>query len=74
MLPQYLHAVLGYDAFGAGVRLPPLMAGLFLGASGTEKLVGRVGSTVPVASGLLVVAAGLSLGATTQVGEAGLPL
>jgi EmrB/QacA subfamily drug resistance transporter len=68
VLPQYLQAVLGYDAFGAGVRLLPLMAGLFLGASVTEKLVGRVGSTVPVASGLLVIAAGLSLGATTQVG------
>jgi hypothetical protein len=68
VLPQYLQAVLGYDAFGAGVRLLPLMAGLFLGASVTEKLVGRVGSTVPVASGLLVIAAGLSLGATTEVG------
>jgi EmrB/QacA subfamily drug resistance transporter len=68
VLPQYLQAVLGYDAFGAGVRLLPLMAGLFVGASVTEKLVHRVGSTVPVASGLLVVAAGLSLGATTQVG------
>jgi EmrB/QacA subfamily drug resistance transporter len=65
VLPQHLQAVLGFDALGTGARLVPLMAGLFLGAGVTEKLIIRLGSRVPIVAGLLLIAAGLGLGATT---------
>jgi EmrB/QacA subfamily drug resistance transporter len=69
VLPQQLQEVLGFDALGTGVRLLPLMAGLFLGAGLTEKLVVRLGSRAPIAAGLLLVGAGLGLGSTTGVAD-----
>jgi len=69
VVPQHLQAVLGFDALGTGVRLLPLMVGLFAGAGLTERLIARAGSRVPIAAGLLVVAGGLGLGATTGVGD-----
>jgi len=69
VVPQHLQAVLGFDALGTGVRLLPLMMGLFAGAGLTERLIARAGSRVPIVAGLLVVAGGLGLGATTGVGD-----
>jgi EmrB/QacA subfamily drug resistance transporter len=68
-LPQYLQVVAGHDAFSTGVRLLPLMAGLILGASGSDRIVKWVGTTGPVAAGLAVIAAGLGWGATTSVSD-----
>jgi EmrB/QacA subfamily drug resistance transporter len=68
-VPQYLQSVAGYDVFDTGVRLLPMMAGLIVGAGGSDRIVARIGSTIPVAVGLGVVAAGLALGATTDVGD-----
>jgi len=59
--------VLGYDAFGVGVRLLPMMAGLVVGAKLGESVAARFGTKLPVTAGLLVVAAGLAIGATTTV-------
>jgi EmrB/QacA subfamily drug resistance transporter len=68
-LPQYLQAVMGNDAFGTGVRLLPMMAGLILGAGGSDRIVAAIGTRIPVALGLAVIGGGLGLGATTSVGD-----
>jgi EmrB/QacA subfamily drug resistance transporter len=67
VLPQYLQAVAGNDAFNTGIRLLPLMAGLIVGARVSEKLNGRYGARLPMAAGLAMIAAGLALGAATGV-------
>ncbi len=65
VIPQYLQLVRGTDALGAGVRLLPLMAGLFLAAPLGERLASVIGTKVPVTTGLTVIAAGLAWGAST---------
>jgi hypothetical protein len=66
-VPQYLQSVLGHDAFGTGVRLLPMMAGLILGAGGSDRIVAAIGSKIPVAAGLAIIGGGLALGATTGI-------
>ncbi len=68
VLPQYLQVVRGNDAFGTGLRLIPMMAGLIVAARLAEVLVTAVGNKVPVALGMTVIAAGLAWGATTGMG------
>ena len=67
VLPQYMQAVLGHDALGVGVRLLPLIAGLFFGAPIGERLARRTGTKLPVAAGLAVVAVALTVGAGTDL-------
>jgi EmrB/QacA subfamily drug resistance transporter len=69
VLPQYLQAVRGYDALGVGVRLLPMIVGLFFGAPLGEVVVRWLGTKVPVTLGLVVVAAAFLMGATTSVGS-----
>ena len=47
-------SVQGYDAFGTGVRLLPMMGGLIVGAGRADRIVARIGTDDPVAAGLLV--------------------
>ncbi|MER7279898.1 MFS transporter [Dactylosporangium sp. NPDC000244] len=68
ILPQYLQAVRGDDALGVGLRLLPLIAGLFVGAPLGERIAHLTVTRVPVAGGLLIGALGLGLGARTEVG------
>jgi EmrB/QacA subfamily drug resistance transporter len=67
VVPQYLQLVLGFDAFGTGIRLLPMIAGLMLGAASGERVASRTGHRYPVALGLLTVAAGLGIGAMTDL-------
>jgi EmrB/QacA subfamily drug resistance transporter len=69
VLPLYLQAVRGHDALGVGVRLLPLIGGLFVGAPLSSRLVERIGSKIPVAAGLTIAAAGLAMGAGTGTGS-----
>ncbi|NJP43680.1 MFS transporter [Streptomyces sp. PRB2-1] len=69
VVPQYLQAVLGHDAFGTGLRVLPLIAGLMAAAGLSEQLVPRLGARVVVPAGLLVLAAGTLLGAATGSGD-----
>ncbi|GAA2592463.1 DHA2 family efflux MFS transporter permease subunit [Dactylosporangium fulvum] len=69
ILPLFLQAVLGHDALGVGLRLLPLIGGMFVGAPLGARIAGRVPTRVPVAAGLLVGAAGMLLGATTGTGS-----
>ncbi|GHE38799.1 MFS transporter [Streptomyces lavendulocolor] len=67
-VPQYLQLVNGFDAFGTGLRLLPMIGGLVVGAPLGEKLAARAAYRTPVSTGLLLVAAGLGVGAGTDVG------
>ncbi|MCG7205882.1 MFS transporter [Streptomyces arenae] len=67
VVPQYLQAVLGNDAFGTGLRVLPLIGGLMAAAAASEPLVPRLGARTVVPVGLLVLGAGALLGATTGV-------
>ncbi|MFI0903941.1 MFS transporter [Streptomyces sioyaensis] len=67
LLPPYLQAVRGYDAFGTGLRMLPMMAGLLIAAKGSGALTGRIGPRPVIAGGLVTLAGAAFLGATTQV-------
>ncbi len=66
-LPQYFQGVRGTDAMGSGLRLLPLIGGLLLGSLPAAQVARRVGAKVTVAFGFVVLAAGLALGATTDL-------
>ncbi|MGV9883462.1 MFS transporter [Streptomyces sp. NPDC003006] len=67
VLPQYLQAVLGNDAFGTGVRMLPMMGGLLVAAKGAEPVVRRFGSRAVISGGLVVLAFAAILGSRTEV-------
>ncbi|MBF9127427.1 MFS transporter [Plantactinospora sp. S1510] len=67
-LPQYFQAVLDADALGTGLRLLPLIGGVLLGARLGARLAPRLGAKAPVATGFLVLAAGLFAGTATGAG------
>jgi len=66
-MPQYFQGVRGTDAMGSGVRLLPLIGGLVLGALPAAQLAARAGAKATVAIGFLVLAAGLLVGAATDL-------
>ena len=68
-LPQYFQGVLGTDAMGSGLRLLPLIGGLIVGAVPADQVARRLGAKLTAATGFLLLAAGLLLGATTGVGS-----
>ncbi|GAA3398343.1 DHA2 family efflux MFS transporter permease subunit [Cryptosporangium minutisporangium] len=68
-LPQFFQDVQGVDTLGSGLRLLPLIAGTVLGAGVADLLVRRTGARATVTTGFLVLAAGLLLGVTTDVGS-----
>ncbi|SFF21538.1 Major Facilitator Superfamily protein [Actinoplanes philippinensis] len=65
-LPQLFQAVGGADAFGAGLRLLPVIGGLMAGARIGERLAARTGPRVVIAAGLTLMAAALFTGAATD--------
>ncbi|GGD10513.1 DHA2 family efflux MFS transporter permease subunit [Nocardioides daphniae] len=67
VVPQYLQFVAGHDPLATGIRLLPLIGGLVVGAPTGERLAARVGYRVPVSAGLAVLAAGVGVGAATDV-------
>ena len=75
-LPQYLQAIAGLDAQGAGVRLLPMIAGLVVGAVPADRVAARVGAKVAVAAGFAITVGGMALGAgmTSGSGDAYLAL
>ncbi|MBE6182982.1 DHA2 family efflux MFS transporter permease subunit [Heyndrickxia ginsengihumi] len=66
-IPQFFQAVKGYDTFGTGLRLLPMIAGLMVGAKISDQLSKRIGSKNNVAIGFLVLAIGLGIGAWTDL-------
>ncbi|MGW7271155.1 MFS transporter [Streptomyces sp. NPDC054864] len=65
VLPQYLQAVLGHDAFGTGLRMLPMMGGLLVAAKGAEPVVRRFGPRAVISAGLVVLAFAAILGSRT---------
>ncbi|KWV58760.1 MFS transporter [Bradyrhizobium macuxiense] len=59
LLPQFLQTTLGFDAFGAGLRLLPWTATLFVTAPVAGAVVNRFGERPLVVTGLLMQAIGL---------------
>ncbi|WP_426439455.1 MFS transporter [Bradyrhizobium genosp. P] len=59
LLPQFLQITLGFDAFGAGLRLLPWTATLFVTAPLAGAVVNRFGERTLVVTGLLMQAIGL---------------
>lgn len=59
LLPQFLQTTLGFDAFGAGLRLLPWTATLFVTAPIAGAVVSRLGERPLVVTGLLMQAIGL---------------
>jgi len=58
--------VWGTDAFGTGLRVMPVVAGLLVGVQAGERLRGRWGAKAVVAAGFVVMTAGLLVGATSS--------
>jgi hypothetical protein len=69
VLPPYLQAVLGHDAFGTGLRLLPMMGGLIVAARGAQPVVARFGSRAVISAGLAVLAFAAVLGSRTGAGS-----
>jgi EmrB/QacA subfamily drug resistance transporter len=65
-IPLYFQEVLGYTAFGNGLRQLPLIAGLLVGALSATRVAGKLGAKVAVAIGFAILAAGLTMGAFTD--------
>ena len=63
-LPQYLQAIMGVDAQGAGLRFLPTIAGLVLGAVPADRVAARIGARFTVAVGFAVLAVGMFLGSS----------
>ncbi|MFF7248028.1 MFS transporter [Embleya sp. NPDC008237] len=67
VVPQRFQGVDGHDAFGTGLRLLPLLGGLFVTALASDRLVPRLGYKVVIPTGLFVLAGGLLTGASGSV-------
>jgi DHA2 family multidrug resistance protein-like MFS transporter len=68
-IPLYFQEVLGYSAFGNGLRQLPLIGGLLVGAVSATRIAARLGAKVAVAIGFAILAAGLVMGALTGTGD-----
>ncbi len=70
-LPQYLQAIMGVDAQGAGLRFLPTIAGLIVGAVPADRVAARLGPKITVSIGFAILAVGLGLGSalTTTSGD-----
>ena len=79
-MPQYFQEVLGFDSFGSGLRMLPLIGGMVLGmlagtrlqtvrkaADGEPAKAAPLGAKPLVTVGFVVLAAALAVGAATKV-------
>lgn len=58
-LPQYLQAVRGNDAFGTGLRLIPMMAGILVAAAASKPLLKVIGASLGTVIGTALTAVDL---------------
>jgi EmrB/QacA subfamily drug resistance transporter len=65
----YLQDILGYSPLTTGLAFLPVTAGIAIGATISQQLIGRVGLRPVLLTGMLLAGAGLGvLAATTEVG------
>ena len=67
VLPQFMQAIMGLDAQGAGVRFLPAIAGMVVGAIPADRVARKLGIRVSAATGLAVLGLGLLWGSTISV-------
>ncbi|USB31859.1 MFS transporter [Paenibacillus sp. YPG26] len=67
--PQYFQAVEGADPMGTGLRLLPIIGGLIVGAKVSDVITARMGGKWSLCIGFLLLAGGMGLGATTELGH-----
>ncbi len=68
-LTQYLQFVLGYTPMVAGAALIPLAGVMMIMSPNTAKITQRVGTKIPVAAGMVIVAAAMALMSRLSVGD-----
>jgi predicted MFS family arabinose efflux permease len=68
-VPQYLRAVLGTDAMGAGLRLLPLIGGMIVGLALGDRISGMAGPRIAVTLGFATAGAGLIVSAFTNLSD-----
>lgn len=66
VITQYFQFIKTYSAFETGVRLLPVAISIAVAAVAGPRLAERIGSTVVVAGGLAVFAAGLGWTSTVS--------
>jgi EmrB/QacA subfamily drug resistance transporter len=66
-LPQYLQAIMGVDAQGAGLRFLPMIGGLVVGAVPADRVAARIGVRSTVAIGFAIMAVGMLIGSLMTV-------
>ncbi len=64
-LPQYLQAIMGLDAQGAGLRFLPAIAGMVVGAVPADRVAARLGPKITITVGFGILSAGMFLGSGT---------
>jgi predicted MFS family arabinose efflux permease len=65
----YVQNVLGYSPLTAGLAFLPVTAGIMIGATLAQQLIGRLGVRAVMLGGITVASAGLvALAATTEIG------
>ena len=71
-MPQYLQAIVGLDAEGAGLRFLPIIFGLVLAAIPADRIAARLGPRLTVTAGLAITSVGLFAGSlmTATSGDA----
>ncbi|KOG37489.1 multidrug MFS transporter, partial [Streptomyces varsoviensis] len=69
VLPQYLQVIQGNDAFGTGLRMMPMMAGLLVASRGAGPLVTRFGPRVVISAGLFALAFAALLASNTHLSD-----
>ncbi|MET7297849.1 MFS transporter [Embleya sp. NPDC005575] len=69
LVPQRFQGVDGHNAFGTGLRLLPMLGGLFVTSLAGDKLVLRFGYKAVIPSGLLLLGGGLLMGSTGSTGD-----
>jgi EmrB/QacA subfamily drug resistance transporter len=65
-LPQFFQAVDGASPLSTGIRLLPMIGGLLIGTRAAAPVVRRSGARPVLATGFVLLAAGLGLGATAS--------
>lgn len=68
-MPQYFRLVLGADALGTGLRTLPMVLGMLVAMQFATRVATRLPARVLAPVGSLVVAAGMAVGATTELGD-----
>ncbi|MEU0503426.1 DHA2 family efflux MFS transporter permease subunit [Nocardia sp. NPDC005998] len=66
-MPQFFQAVQGADALGTGLKLLPFIGGMVIGAKLATPVDTAAGTRITVAIGFVILAAGLAMGALTDV-------